>query len=220
MLDLSLENFKKVESEKKEYTPIKKGVYVAELLDIEAKNEETYNSKQGKTDKKEYELQLSYQFVLLNGKDEKGNSYRGRSVWHNFGKSILYISYKTGEKNDLYKIVEAFLGRNLTIKEEAEGISPKLLNSFISKKIQISVDQTIKKDKIYNKINDFNFNEFEIDGLSQDEKEKSRVKKDKNENEEIKEEFPTIQIDEYDPIAEGMQKFEEEEEIKIEEVPF
>lgn len=221
MLDTNLENFKKVESEKKEFTPIKKGVYIAELLDVTGKNEETYNSKMGKTKEKEYELQLSYQFTLLNGKDEEGNSYRGRNIWHNFGRSVLFISYKTGEKNDLYKIVEAFLGRNLTQQEEAEGISPQLLNSFIGKNIQISVDQTIKKDKVYNKITDFNSHEFEISSLTEEEKEKARVKNKEEQSPKTEEKDPILDgMKEADFTQEDIDRVFGEEEIKIENEPF
>lgn len=173
------ENMTFPKKEGNEYPPLPKGIYQAELLTVDANENETYNSKTGKTNGvKEYQTDLSYQFTLLSGKDKDGTLLRGRNVWENFGASYLYIG-KNG-KNNLYRIVEAFLGREITREEEATGISSNMLNSFIGKQVQISVEPKKSKDgsKSFDKIIDYFTANVNINSLTEEEKEKARVKKD------------------------------------------
>ena len=176
--------------EKKEgnlYPILPKKIYQAELLDVKVDVNETYDSKMGKTTEKKYQNDLSWQFTLLAGRDESQEKeelkeLRGRNVWENFGKSYLYIG-KNG-KNDLYRIAEAFLGRELTRQEEAEGISSDLLNSFIGKQIMLSIEpKTSKAGKTFDNIIDYLSVNGELTALSEEEKEKARVKnKDEQDN--------------------------------------
>ena len=196
-------NLKFEKKESKVYPPFPKGIYQVELLDIEGKNEETYDSKQGKTSGKEFELQLSYQFVLLNGTGNDGATLRGSSIWQNFGQSFLYIG-KNG-KNNLYRISEAFLGRELTMQEEAEGISSEMLNSFVGKQAMVSVEPKVKGEKTYNNIIDYLKSNADVAPLTQEEKEKATVNKDKEEAPaQATQEQPAPQTNEPDPIKDGM----------------
>ena len=116
------ENMQLPREEAKEYKPLPEDVYAVELLDVNAKEVETYDSKQERkkddTLAPKYETVLDFQFVLLEGRD--GNEdLRGRSIFMNFVPSYLYISAKG--KNKLYQIVEALQGESLSPKQEAEG---------------------------------------------------------------------------------------------------
>lgn len=164
------------------YPILPKKIYQAELADIKVDQNETYNSKMGKTTEKEYQNDLSWQFTLLAGRDESQEKeelkeLRGRNVWENFGNSYLYVG-KNG-KNDLYRIVEAFLGRELTREEEACGISSDLLNSFVGKQIMLSIEpKTSKAGKTFDNIVDYLSVNGELTALTVEEKETARVKKD------------------------------------------
>ncbi len=59
MLDETM-NFPKKESN--EYPPIPKGIYQAELLEVKANENETYDSKMNQNTAKEYQTDISYQF--------------------------------------------------------------------------------------------------------------------------------------------------------------
>lgn len=178
MLDNNI-TFEKKEG--KEYPPLPKGIYQAELLDVKAEENETYDSKMGKTNGvKKYQTDLSWQFTLLAGRDEsqekeENKELRGRNIWNNFGQSFLYIG-KNG-KNDLYRIVEAFLGRTLTQEEEANGIPSSLINSFVGKQINLSVEpKTSKQGKTFDNIVDYFKINTELPQLTAEEKENARVK--------------------------------------------
>lgn len=176
-------NFIKVEG--KEYPNLPKKIYQCELLDVEMRENETYNSKTGKTNGvKEYEKILNWQFTILKGRDEKQEKeelkeLRGRNVWDGFCKPYLYIG-KNG-KNSLYRIIEAFLGRELTAEEESKGISTKTINEFIGKQILVSIEPKTSKStgKTFDNIIDYFHAEMELPSLSEEEKEKAKVKKDK-----------------------------------------
>ena len=181
--------------EGKTYTNLPKGIYQVELLDVHTEENETYDSKMGKTEGvKKYQTDLSWQFTILQGRDESQASeemkeLRVRNVWENFGQAFLYIG-KNG-KNNLYRIAEAFLGRELDQKEEAEGVTSSLLNSFIGKQILISVEpKTSTKGKTFDNIIDYLKAQSELNPLSDEEKEKARVKTDdEKQAEEAKETF-------------------------------
>jgi len=167
--------------EGKTYPNLPKGVYQAELLDVHTEENETYDSKMGKTEGKKYQTDLSWQFTILQGRDESQEKeemkeLRGRNVWENFGYSYLYMG-KTG-KNNLWRITEAFLGRELTREEEASGITSELLNSFIGKQILISVEpKTSKSGKTFDNIIDYLKAQGQINPLTEEEKENAKVKK-------------------------------------------
>ena len=169
--------------EGKEYPSIPKGIYQVELLDVKAVQNETYNSKMGKTNGvKEYQTDLAWQFTILSGRDEaqekeENKELRGRNIWENFGNSYLWIG-KNG-KNNLYRIVEAFLGKELNQKEEAEGINSDLLNTFIGQQINLSIEpKTSKTGKIFDNIVDYFKMSNKIQGLTREEKENATVKTD------------------------------------------
>jgi hypothetical protein len=221
MLDANL-NFPKKESN--EYPPLPKGIYQAELLELKAEENETYNSKMGKTNGvKEYQTDLSYQFTLLSGKDKDGTLLRGRNVWENFGASYLYIG-KNG-KNNLYRIVEAFLGREITREEEATGISAQMLNSFIGKQVQISVEPKKSKDgtKSFDKIIDYFAINALLPALTEEEKEKARVKKDEEKTDGQPTHSAGVPLTPADYMRSGMESTQDNEptmDDMIKNIPF
>lgn len=177
-------NIKIMKEEAKVYPPLPVNIYQVELLDITSEESETYDSKKGKTESKEYETIFKFQYVLLSGK-EGDDDLRGRSVWHNFVKSYLYIG-KNG-KNDLYQIVEAFLGRELTPKEDAEGIDGAFLNALIGKQCRIGTKHKSSADgtKVYDNVDTYYVSEEDKEALTAEEKENSRVKKDKDDTNKV-----------------------------------
>lgn len=129
------------------FPSLKNDVYQAQLLDIAKKEGKAYQSE-------ETEMNFSFEFAILNGKDADGGSARLRLLNKNFVPTYLYISQKNG-KNWLYKITEAFLGRELNQAEEAEGITGEMLNSFIGKQCRVVLEKKAsKKDasKFYSNI--------------------------------------------------------------------
>lgn len=176
------DNLKAPKKETVVFPPIPENIYQAELLDVTSNEVETYRSKTGKTEEKEYETVLKFQFTLLNGKDGE-DSLRGRNVWHNFVPMYLYVG-KNG-KNHLYKIVEALSGSELTPEEEAEGIDGAFLNGLIGKQCRLGIKHKKKDDKVYDNIETYYAIENEVEPLSDEEKEKATVKErdDKKGNE-------------------------------------
>ena len=165
MLD---ENLQTGQKEAQVYEAIPADVYQVELLDITSSQVESYRSKQGETEGKEFETVLSFQFVLLDGE------HRLRSVWNNYIPNFLYISKKTG-KNKLFKIVEALIGRELN-QSEMVGMGGKFLNSLIGKQCRVVIENTTKGDKTYsNPVNWMKAN-AEIASLTVEEKDKCKVK--------------------------------------------
>jgi len=177
-------NIKINKEEAKTYPPLPENIYQVELLDVTSKEVETYNSKMGKTDEKEHEIVMSFQFTLLDG-TEGGESLRGRNVWANFIPTVLYIG-KNG-KNALYRIVESLTGRELTPQEEAEGIDGAFINSLIGGQCRIGTKHKKSGDKIFDNIETYYSAENEKKPLDAEEKEKARVKT-KEEKEEAKSE--------------------------------
>lgn len=162
-------NFQIKKEEKKDYPPLQKNIYQMELLAIDLIDKVGKYAKEG-------EKTFKFQFVLL-----APTELRGRSVWCNFVPTSLYIG-KTG-KNELYQIVETYLRRELSREEEATGITGELLNSFIGKQIKGFIDQNLGKDgkTIYNNITSYIVPENPLEKLSEEEKEKCKVKAKKTE---------------------------------------
>ena len=207
--------------EANDYPPIPKGIYQAELLTVDANENETYDSKKKNLEPKQYQTDLAYQFVLLAGSDKNG-SLRGRNVWENFGHNFLYVG-KNG-KNNLYRIVEAFLKREITREEEAQGISAKMLNSFIGKQILLSIEPKKSKDgsKTFDKISDYFQAQADFQHLTADEKEKARVKKDEEKQEDTKTETKMTPAEAMQYGLDSVAKKENkpEEDIDVSQIPF
>ena len=161
--------------ETQEFEPLPENVYQVELLDVNSSENETYNSKMGKTEEKEYETILSFQYTLLAGKGKDNAELRGRNVWDNFVPSYLYVSSKNG-KNKLYRIIESLLGRELTPEEEAGGIDSAFLNNLVGKQMRIATENQEKGEKIYTKVKTYYAIDAELDSLTDEEKANSTVK--------------------------------------------
>ena len=187
--------------EGKEYPPLPKEVYQVQLLEVTDEQKPTYDTKKLPEAEQVLETILSFQFTLLEGKDDEDKDLRGRNVWANFVQGMLYIG-KNG-KNKLYRIVEALLGRELTQEEEAKGITGTMLNELIGKQCRLNVEPVVKGDKTYDNITDWLKSKEDLAPLTDEEKKEATVTK--------KEEAPKEEA----PKAE-----DNEEEIDIEAIPF
>jgi len=172
-------NIKIDKKETMDFKPLPENIYQVELLDINSEERATYDTRNKPDSEKEYETVMSFQFTLLAGKDGE-EDLRGRNVWANFIPTYLYISKKNG-KNQLYRIVEALLARDLTPQEEAEGIDGDFLNKLVGKQCRIGVKHKQSGDKIFDNIETYYAIEDEKTSLTDEEKEKATVKKDKEE---------------------------------------
>ena len=170
--------------EKKEYPPIPKDIYQAQILDINLVDAKGKYAEPG-------DKNFAVQFTLLNGKDGE-NDLRGRSVWANFIPTFLYISKKG--KNDLYNIIEAILKRELEPEEEAT-FNKDFMNDMIGKQIRIMIEPNQVGDKTYDNIANYLSITDELTPLTAEEKEKSSVKK-KEESTEGKVEESEVNVDE------------------------
>ena len=163
--------------EAKEYKPFPEDVYAVELLDVNSKEVETYDSKKARLLDLNLapimETVLDFQFVLLEGRDGE-TDLRGRNIFQNFVPSYLYISAKG--KNKLFQITEALQGESLSQKQEAEGITGAELNAFIGKQCRVGTVNNTKGDKTYSNIDKFLFAKGEYDSLTVAEKEEATVK--------------------------------------------
>jgi len=155
------ETLKVEQKEKTEYPPLPKDIYQAELLDITAKEQPTYDTKNMPPEQQEYETVLSFQFTIL----EDDN--RLRNVWANYIPTYVYIG-KNG-KNKLLRIIEALQGKELA---EKVNITGDFLNKLIGKQCRISVEP---KDK-YSNIVDYMVAKSTLTPLTDEEKEKCTVK--------------------------------------------
>jgi hypothetical protein len=165
------ENFKVEKVEAKVYPPIPENVYTCELLDITTKETFKYQSTTEK------ENTLSFQFTLLDGKDKDGTLLRGRNIWRNNVPTYLYEGAKG--KNLLYQIVENSLGRILT-REEELMMDSSFLNSLIGKQCRIiTKNKPDKKGKIWNNIETYLAIENKLPSLTEEEKDKARIKEKK-----------------------------------------
>ena len=152
--------------EAKVYPPLPKNIYQVELLDISLRDAKGKYAKPG-------DKNFSFQFTLLEGK-EKDKDLRGRNIWANFVPTALYIGKKG--KNELYNIVEAFLGREMTQEEEAKGLSGMFLNTLIGGQLKIFVDHIVKDDKTYDRITSYINAPQKLTPLTVEEKEAAKVK--------------------------------------------
>ena len=175
MLD---ETFVVTKKEAGEYTPIPEDIYTVELLDVTSRHEETYDSKQERAKDlslaPKMETVLDFQFVLLEGRDGD-KDLRGRSMFQNYVPTYLYISQKKG-KNKLYQIIEALQGQTVSPEQEAFGISGKELNGLIGKQCRIGTTNKTVGDKTYTNIDKFLAAKDKYNSLTQEEKDKARIK--------------------------------------------
>ena len=161
--------------EAKVYPPLPENIYQVELLDITSELRPTFNTRFAPEEEQEKELILKFQYTLLEGKDSD-EELRGRNVWHNFVPAVLYIG-KNG-KNALYRIVEAFLGRDLTQEEEARGLTGEFLNKLIGQQCRIGTKHKSSKDgsKVYDNVESYYASEKDGKKLTDEEKEDAKVK--------------------------------------------
>lgn len=130
--------------EKPKYDPIPADVYPAELLDIRAVQEESWDWKKGNRDVPQYILNFTFDFVLLGG-EQKGKSLRGWRVSNRYIPTMLFVSKKHG-KNKLFKIIEALIGRELTQAEYMAGLTAERINSLVGKQCRVLIEHTQKED--------------------------------------------------------------------------
>ena len=166
-------NIRVNKEEAKIYNPLPENIYQVELLDITSEQRPSFDTRSMPADEQIMETNFKFQYTLLAGKDGE-DDLRGRNVWHNFVKASLYIG-KNG-KNDLYRIVEALMGRDLTLEEEANGIDGAFLNSLIGKQCRIGTKHKRSGEKVYDNIDTYYAIEGELTGLNDEEKENARVK--------------------------------------------
>jgi len=169
-----------IKEESKQYPPLPENFYQIELLDVNAKQAETYGSKKNKdTKEKEYETILAFQYTLLGGKNKEGEDLRGRNVWDNFVPAMLYVGKKG--KNKLYKIVEALLDRELTQEEEAMGIDQDFLNELIGRQMRIGTENKEGKTggNVFTNAESYYPAETQLESLTDEEKDKATVKNKK-----------------------------------------
>lgn len=163
--------------EGKEYKPFPEDVYAVELLDVNSKEVETYDSKEAR--KKDMHLEpvmetvLDFQFVLLEGRDGE-TDLRGRNIFQNFVPTYLYISSKG--KNKLFQITEALQGTPLSQQQEAEGITGADLNAFIGKQCRVGTVNKTSGDKTYSNIDKFLVAKGDFAPLTSKEKEDATIK--------------------------------------------
>lgn len=168
MLDTNL-TIEKIETEN--YSPLPEDMYIVELFDITAKQVESYDSKEARkvdgTLTPIMETNFDFHFVLLNG-EENGKSLRGRSLYHNFIPSYLYIGKKG--KNKLYEVIEALQKHDITIDQEAFGITGKDLNDLVGKQARVGTGHKVRGEKTYSEIVKFYPHSTDIAPLTAQEK--------------------------------------------------
>ena len=192
--------------EAKEYKPFPEDVYAVELLDVNSKEVETYDSKQErKTDVAlvpVMETVLDFQFVLLEGRDGE-TDLRGRNIFQNFVPKYLYVSSKG--KNKLFQITEALQGETLTPKQEAEGITGADLNAFIGKQCRVGTINKVNGEKTYSNIDKFLPAKGDFDALTSQEKEDAKIKPRESDEDKAKAEATFEGVESVGP--EGLPKF-------------
>lgn len=171
MLDTNLTVEKR---ETQDFKPLPENIYQVELFDISSDKRPTYDTRLKPEEEQELEIILKFQFTLLSGKDGE-QDLRGRNVWANFVPTYLYISNKNG-KNALYRIIEALLGREITIEEEAGGIDGTFLNNLVGKQCRIGTNHKKSGEKVFDNIETYYPAEAELQPLTSEEKENAKVK--------------------------------------------
>lgn len=117
---------------KKEYELLPKDVYQVELLDIELKEQQKYQSQ-------ETEEVLNFTFVVI----EDGKFY-GRRLWQTCSQKLV-----GGKKQShLYRVMSAFLEREFT-QDECETpmdfLNEDLLNSLVGKQLRLTIGQKVSE---------------------------------------------------------------------------
>lgn len=160
-----------------EYKPFPEDMYSVELLDINSKEVETYDSKQARAKdvhlEAEMETVFDFQFVLLEGRDGE-TELRGRNIFQNFVPSYLYISSKG--KNKLFQVVEALQGQTLSPEQEAYGITGADLNALVGKQCRVVTINKTNGDKTYSNIDKFLTAKGDFAPLTAKEKDDARIK--------------------------------------------
>lgn len=198
------EEIKVEKQEAKAYKPLPSNIYQAEILDISLGQRPTYDTRNLPDDLKEYQKVFKFQFTILNNKE-----YRGRNVWNNFVPFSLYISHKKG-KNELYQLLEAVFGRALTQQEEA-SIDTKFINGLIGKQLRLFILTVTKGDRSYDRVDKYLPVETQLEPLSQEEKDKARIKPKLPEQKPVNHEIDVV--DDHQPPA-GTK------EINVDGIPF
>ena len=189
------ENINIEKKEGKEYLALPENIYQVQLLDVNLNKRPTYDTRLLPDNMKMYEPIFSFQFTLLKGKNGE-EDLRVRNVWDNFVQTFLYISKKSG-KNKLYQIVEALLGHPLSPEEEAT-LDKDFINKLIGKQCRIGTKHKKSGDKIFDNIETYYPIEMELPPLTEEEKEKARVKTKDGEKE--------VKIDEGEATEEELEK--------------
>lgn len=119
--------------ESKDFELLAEDTYTLQLLDIEERQEPSYDDKTVLEDK------LNFSFVVL---DEGDN--RGRRLWRSVTPVI-------SEKSNLLKVIQALVGKNLS-QEEQDAFDTNALNSLIGSQVRavVGVTGTGKSNKILN----------------------------------------------------------------------
>ncbi len=202
--------------EKKVYPPLPEDMYQVELFDIDME------SVPDKNNPGQMQQVLKFQFVVLDDGEFEAEGQklkvRGRSIWRNFVPTYLWK--KGNEKNALYQITKAIIQRDLTEQEIAD-FSSDFINKLIGYQCRVTTLNVAGKgksaDQTYTNIDKFLPKKATMPGLTPEEKEKSRVKKDDNVSETS---FPQPTA----PVAEEeipvIEPTKDDGEIKIEDVPF
>lgn len=213
------ENYKSEKVESKSFPLLKNDVYQVQLTGISVSKNKKYKSE-------ELEDVFSFEFAVLAGKDAEGNDARGRLLNKNFVPTYLFISTKNG-KNDLYKIIEAFKGRELTQQEEAEGISGKYYNGLIGHQIRVLLEKVqSKKDasKFYSNISNFLTADSDFTPLTLEELKVIEETKEKNKQNQANPSVPvTSTSDKAIEQLNDERNYTDEEvpdELRVENIPF
>lgn len=163
------------------FDPIPADVYSVELLDVSSVVHPTYDTRNSPPESQEMETIFNFQFVLLEGQAGEKN-LRGLSTWANFVPSYFYISKKNG-KNRLFKIIEALIGHDVGMQEysQMENDASSFLNALIGKQCRVVIEHVQKGDKTYANPISFMKTSSLLQPLNPEEKEKAKIKKNKEE---------------------------------------
>lgn len=165
-----LEPMKIEKQEGQVYEALPPDVYQVELLDIALKDGKNYNKPE------QSEKQFTFQYTILEGE------LRGRNIWANFVPTYLYVGNKG--KNKLYKVIEAIHG--VMTPEEEANLDTKFLESLIGKQCRITMEEKTKGDKTYCNPVSWLKAKTNLTPLTEEEKEKARVKHKVENEQEIK----------------------------------
>lgn len=198
------DNFKIEKEEGKTYPPLPENIYQVQILDVNAEQRPTYDTRSKTADEQILENVLKFQYTLLAGQDGE-EKLRGRNVWDNFVKASLYIGKKG--KCPLYQIIESCLKRQLTQEEEMTFESNKV-NKLVGMQLRIGTKHKESGGNIYDNVESYYPVESDLTPLTDEEKEEARVKKDKDGKD-----ISTTRDN--DPL--GVKQEEEENQRKFEE---